>query len=110
MTAINRPTSTGALEGNLKAFRILRPERRFFFILTCASAHSGAGSRHRTVANNIIWVYRRQPAGSRHRTVANNIIWVYRRQQSDSLGGPTPQDGWSPSCPSTYLIVYAKNE
>jgi len=90
MTAINRPTSTGALEGNLKAFRILRPERRFFFILTCASAHSGAGSRHRTVANN--------------------IIWVYRRQQSDSLGGPTPQDGWSPSCPSTYLIVYAKNE
>jgi len=90
MTAINRPTSTGALEGNLKAFRILRPERRFFFILTCASAHSRAGSRHRTVANN--------------------IIWVYRRQQSDSLGGPTPQDGWSPSCPSTYLIVYAKNE
>lgn len=90
MTAINRLTSTGALEGNLKAFRILRPERRFFFILTCASAHSGAGSRHRTVANN--------------------IIWVYRRQQSDSLGGPTPQDGWSPSCPSTYLIVYAKNE
>gem|GEM_PF-2494544 len=90
MTAINRPTSTGALEGNLKAFRILRPERRFFFILTCASAHSGAGSRHRTVANN--------------------IIWVYRRQQSDSLGGPTPQDGWSPFCPSTYLIVYAKNE
>ena len=90
MTAINRPTSTGALEGNLKAFRILRPERRFFFILTCASAHSTAGSRHRTVANN--------------------IIWVYRRQQSDSLGGPTPQDGWSPSCPSTYLIVYAKNE
>ena len=90
MTAINRLTSTGALEGNLKAFRILRPERRFFFILACASAHSGAGSRHRTVANN--------------------IIWVYRRQQSDSLGGPTPQDGWSPSCPSTYLIVYAKNE
>lgn len=90
MTAIIGLTSTREFEGNLKALRILRPERSPFFILACANAHSRAGSRHRTVANN--------------------IIWVYRRQQSDSLGGPTPQDGWLPSCPSTYLIVYAKNE